>query len=181
VKNPGKVFEEDIMGSIPEKLFKYKLRDSASGWSGGDKARFTTNNICDLIVHDGVWLHLLECKSHKGTSIPTSPTTNEKGKITHYGVIKINQLDGLMKEHPKENVSAGFLFNLSDKARTYFVEVPEVYEALVNEGRKSLSLEWLGLHGVLIPQMLKGRSKIHWKYNLSSLLDNQRRVKNASN
>lgn len=179
MKNQGKVFEEDIMNSIPESLFKYKLRDSASGWSGGDKARFTTNNICDLIVHDGIWLHLLECKSHKGNSIPTSPKVNTKGNITHYGVIKINQLEGLMKEHPKENVSAGFLFNLSDKDKTYFVEVPEVYEALVVENKKSLSLEWIDQHGMLIPQIRKGRSKNHWEYNLSNLLDNDWRNKNA--
>ncbi len=178
-RNLGKIFEEDIMSSVPENLFKYKLRDSASGWSGGNKARFTTNNICDLIVHDGIWLHLLECKSHKGNSIPTTPKINTKGKITHYGVIKINQLEGLMEEYPKKNVSTGFLFNLSDKCKTYFVEAPEVCEALVEEHKKSLNLEWIEQHGMLIPQIRKGRSQIHWKYKLSSLLDNDWRVKKA--
>ncbi len=172
MRNLGKMFEEDIMNSIAEGLFKYKLRDSAAAWGEGSKTRFTTNNICDLIVHDGIWLHLLELKSHAGNGIPTGPKTNEKGKITHYGVIKINQLEGLMDEHPKKNVSAGFLFNLRDKNKTYFVEAPAVHIAVVLENKKSLNLQWIEQHGMLIPQMLKGRSKIHWKYDLSALLDN---------
>ena len=167
--NNGKNFEFDIMNSVPEGLFKYKLRDSASGWSGGQATRFTTNNICDLIVHDGAWVHLLELKSHKGKSFPVSPKTNEKGKITHYGVIKANQLDGLMDAYNKKNVNPGFLFNLSEHKKTYFVSVHFVHKAIVEEGKKSLNLEWLEQHGQLIPQSQRARQTIHWNYDLSVL------------
>jgi|GEM_PF-1435797 len=174
--NPGKIFEADIMNSIPEELFKYKLRDSASAWNtGGDlttKSRFTTTNICDIQCHDGQWLHLWECKSHKGNSFPTSPKYNSNNKLTHYGIIKVNQLNGLMEAYPKKNVEAGFLFNFSDKEKTYFVTVTEVYAALVEEFKKSLNHEWIELHGILIPQSKKKRSKIHYNYELSVLLNN---------
>lgn len=177
MRNLGKMFEEDIMDSVPRKLFKYKLRDSASGWSGGNKARFTTTNICDIQCFDGQWFHLWELKSHKGNSIPTSPKHNEKGKITHYGVIKKNQLDGLIEAYSKKNVEPGFLFNFSDKQKTYFVSVKWVAKALLEENKKSLNLEWVEQHGTLIPQELKGRSKMHWIYDLSILLDNVRKEK----
>lgn len=168
----GKIFEQDIMNSIPVELFKYKLRDSAAAWSGGGNARFTTTNICDIQCHDGRWFHLWELKSHKGASIPTSPKKNDKGKITHYGVIKKNQLDGLIEAYTKKNVEPGFLFNFSDKQKTYFISVKWVAQALLEDHKKSLSLEWVDHNGTLIPQMLKGRSKIHWIYDLSALLDN---------
>jgi hypothetical protein len=171
-KNPGKSFEDDIKESIPSNCFVQRLKDGSSTGTSEAPRRIKTNNICDFIVFDEKWLHLWELKSHKGNSIPTSPKTNEKGDITHYGVIKINQLEGLMNEHQKKNVSTGFIFNLRDKLKTYFVEAIAVHRALVLENKKSLNLEWIERNGMLIPQKLKGRSKIHYNYDLSCLLDN---------
>lgn len=160
------------MNSIPQNLFKYKLRDSAAAWNGGGNARFTTTNICDIQCHDGQWLHLWELKSHKGNSIPIAPKTNENGKVTHYGVIKKNQLDGLIEAYLKKNVEPGFLFNFSDKERTFFVSVKWVRIAILEDGKKSLSLEWCEQHGAEIHQVKRPRSKIHYNYDLSILLKN---------
>lgn len=170
-KNPGKLFEEDILASVPDKYFKYKLRDSAAAWGGGTKTRFTTNNICDVIVHDSIWLHLWELKSHGGNSFPLTIKRNAKGTITNYGVIKRNQVDGLMNEYNKKNVEPGFIFNLRDKEKTFFVSIKWVYMAIYEDELKSLNLKWLELHGMLIPQQKRPRSKIHYVYDLSALLE----------
>lgn len=166
-KNLGKRFEEDLKKSVPDKYFVYRLRDSAGAWQGGSNTRFTASNICDFIVFANGWIHLLELKSHKGASIPIAPKQNDKGKITHYGVIKVNQVKGLEKEYKKDHVNAGFIFNLSEKEKTYFVTIPEVEQA-IKEDKKSLNLEWLELHGMLIPQEKKIS---RYKYDLSGLLD----------
>lgn len=165
--NSGKKFEEDFKNSIDDKYFVYRLRDSAGTWQGGTNTRFTSSNICDYIVFANSWLFLLELKSHKGASIPIAPKENDKGKITHYGVIKVNQLEGLNEALKKKDVEAGFLFNLSDKEKTWFVEVSKVAEA-IKEEKKSLSLEWLEQHGTLIPQQKK---RTRYKYDLSIYFD----------
>jgi len=167
MKNSGKIFEEDIKKSIPEEYFVYRLRDSSGAWGEGTKTRFTPNNICDFIVHANGWLHLIELKSHKGASIPISPKKNKDGKITHYGVIKANQLEGLLKEHHKSCVYSSFIFNLADKEKTYWVDCGMIADA-INKGLKSLSLEWLEKYGILIPQQIK---RTRYKYDLSNLLD----------
>jgi len=169
-QNSGKIFEGDFSNSIPENYFKYKLKDSPGAWgqTENSKVRFTSSNICDFVIHNGKWLFLLELKSHKGASLPITPKVNEKGKITHYGAIKANQLEGLMKEYYKWNVEAGFLINLSEKFKTYFVEVINVKNA-IDEGKKSLGLEWLERNGTLIPQSTKKRGT-HQIYDLSMLM-----------
>lgn len=174
-QNSGKVFEKDFTDSIPENYFKYKLKDSPGAWGDekpketNSKVRFTSTNICDLVVHNGQGLFLLELKSHKGASIPIAPKTNEKGKVTNYGVIKTNQLQGLLKEYDKRNVKAGFVFNLSEKFKTYYVEAINVKQA-IDEGRKSLGIEWLNLNGTIIPQAIKKRGT-HQVYDTSILLN----------
>lgn len=165
--NSGKKFEEDFKKSISDKYFVYRLRDSAGTWQGGNNTRFTSSNICDFIVFANGWLHLLELKSHKGASIPIAEKKNKKDIVTHYGVIKVNQLEGLIKEHQKANVNVGFIFNLSEKEKTWFVEAIEVKKA-IEEKVKSLSLEWFELHGTLIPQHKK---ITRYNYDLSVLLD----------
>lgn len=169
--NAGKLFEEDIKNSIPDSCFVQRLKDGSAG--GGEKrVRLRSNNICDYIVFDGQWLHLWELKSHKGNSIPTSAKYNEKGTLTHYGVFASNQLIGLMEEYTKKNVNPGVIVNFRDKGKTIFISILHVYQAVVVDGKKSLSVEWCEQYGTLIPQQRKGRSKIHWTYDLGCLLDN---------
>ena len=171
-KNAGKMFEEDIKNSIPGNCFVQRLKDGSAG--GGEKrVRLKSNNICDFIVFEEMWLHLWELKSHKGNSIPTSPKYNDKGEITHYGVFAANQLEGLMTEYGKKNVNPGVIVNFRDKCKTYFISILFVYRDVVVDGKKSLSVEWCEQHGQAVPQRMKGRSKIHWTYDLSFLLENK--------
>lgn len=165
--NTGKIFEGDIKASIPTRYFVYRLRDSTGTWESTAKVKYTTSNICDFIVFANGWLHLLELKSHKGSSIPLYEKKNDKDKITYYGIIKINQLNGLLKECNKKNISAGFIFNLAEKEKTWFVEATDVKNA-IETNHKSLSMEWLEQFGMLIPQ----KKKIsRYKYDMSVILD----------
>ncbi|AAK79196.1 recombination protein U [Clostridium acetobutylicum] len=88
-------------------------------------------------------------------------------KVSNYGVIKPNQINDLIKYHKKENVNGIFIFNLSEKDRTYCVDCREVKQA-IDENKKSLSMEWLNLHGILLNQEKK---KTRWKYDLSPMFD----------
>ena len=153
-KNEGKKFEEDFIKSVPEQWFDYRLNDSASSWQGGEKARFTPTNICDFIVYTKKDLWLLELKSHKGVSFPLTPKYNPKGKLTDYGVIKVKQLDGLVKANEK-GILAGFVFNFRDKEETYFLMAEKVKEFIDSESRKSIPIDYIKDNGTLIKQTKK--------------------------
>lgn len=57
------VFKEDWKRSFPNS-FLYRLPDQQSRYHGASQ------NPCDFIGFSGGILYLLECKTHKGASIP---------------------------------------------------------------------------------------------------------------
>jgi len=148
VQNAGKRFEEDLIKSVPNDWFKYRLNDSASSWQGGEKARFTPSNICDFIVYNGnLWL--LELKSHKGKSLPLS-------------CIREKQLQGLVDAN-KRGVLAGFIINFRDVQETYFIMAESIKQFIETEERKSIPISYLRFCGELIPQTKK---KVRYNYDL---------------
>lgn len=58
-------FKKDWIKSFPD-TFIYRLPDQQSNYKGGSR------NPCDFICYNKVHLYLLECKSHKGNTIPFS-------------------------------------------------------------------------------------------------------------
>ena len=148
MQNEGKRFEEDLIKSVPNNWFKYRLNDSASSWSSGEKARFTPSNICDFIVYNGnLWL--LELKSHKGKSLPLS-------------CIREKQLQGLVDAN-KRGVLAGFIINFRDVQETYFIMAESIKQFIETEERKSIPISYLRFCGELIPQTKK---KVRYNYDL---------------
>lgn len=153
-QNEGKKFEQDIIKSIPEGVFYYRLRDSAGTWQGGDNTRFTPSNICDLIVFNEGNLYLLELKSHKGKSIPLT-------------CIRENQIEGLMKAY-KKGIKAGYIINFRDIEETYYFSANSMNSFLNTEERKSIPLQRVREYGILIPQEKK---RVRYKYDLNVLLN----------
>ena len=148
LQNEGKKFETDFIRSVPKDWFHYRLNDSSSSWSSGEKARFTPSNICDFIVYNST-LWLLELKSHKGKSIP-------------FSCIRPKQVEGLMDAYTKK-VNAGYIINFRDIEETYFVYADAIHVFMKNETRKSIPLIWIKETGVLIPQTKK---KVRYNYDL---------------
>lgn len=56
-------FRKDWLASFPN-TFVYRLPDQQSMYKGGSR------NPCDFICYNNKKLYLLECKSHKGNTIP---------------------------------------------------------------------------------------------------------------
>lgn len=151
--NPGKMFEEDFIKSVPDQIFHYRLRDSAGTWQGGENTRFTPCNICDFIIFDRSKLYLLELKSHKGKSLPIS-------------CIRENQLKGLLQAYRK-GVKAGYIINFRDVEETYFFSANSMNSFLTTETRKSIPLSIVRQYGILIPQEKK---RTRYKYDLSEFI-----------
>lgn len=130
MQNPGKLFENDIKQSIPEKCWIYRLRDNASSFSNGTNTRFTSSNICDFILLDDLTktLFLIECKSTKSTSVPLT-------------MIRENQINGLL-EASKHNLVAGILVNFRNADNdTFFLTISKYKNITENLNKKSFNIK----------------------------------------
>ena len=155
MKNVGKVFEEEIKSSVPERHFYYRLRDNATAWSGGtSNTRFTTNNICDAFVMTDNYLFLLELKNTMQASLSINN-------------IKPNQLQGLSSvEHSK--IKPYFIVCFRAKERAFAVNAKDLKEYIDTTDRKSVPLNWFEEYGVEIPMTKK---RVRYSYDLSVLFD----------
>ena len=78
------IFKQDWKKSFPDG-FVYRLNDQMSGY------KTTSANVCDFICYNYPNIYLMECKTHKGASIPFSdipqydrmlPFSNIKGVVS---------------------------------------------------------------------------------------------------
>lgn len=121
----GKKFEESFrrnwMKVFPG-TFIYRLPDQMSGYKN------TSNNPCDfLALPVGDKLFMVECKEHKGASIPLTA---------------IPQYDRLLSFKDVQNVYPGVLVWLSEKDIIFWCPIKSM-EAAVKDGNKSFGLKML--------------------------------------
>lgn len=166
--NPGKDFENDIKDSSENRgIFCYRLRDPAASFNQADSnLRFSVRNMCDFMMFNSPTLFLIECKSHKGLSIP-------------FTVLKTKEKDNRIKDMAEasfkhEGVEAYVLFNWRDNDNlTVAVRASFVNIFITTEGedfgkrRKSIPMQWTLDHGGIIDHRLK---RVHYDYDLSWLM-----------
>lgn len=156
MKNPGKVFEEDIKKSVPKEYWIYRFKDGTANFSGSknENVRFQAHNICDFMIMTKENLILLELKSHKGSSIP-------------FSCIRKNQIEEMTKiEHSK--IKSYFLLNFRDSENTYAVLATVLKKYIENSNRKSVPISWCEENGVKIMAIKK---KIRYEYLIKDFLD----------
>ncbi|WP_300855498.1 Holliday junction resolvase RecU [uncultured Clostridium sp.] len=156
MKNPGKVFEEDIKKSVPKEHWIYRFKDGTANFSGSknENVRFQAHNICDFMIMTKENLILLELKSHKGSSIP-------------FSCIRKNQIEEMTKiEHSK--IKSYFLLNFRDSENTYAVLATVLKKYIENSNRKSVPISWCEENGVKIMAIKK---KIRYEYLIKDFLD----------
>lgn len=121
----GKKFEDrfrkDYKQCFPN-TFIYRLPDQQSGYAGGG-----SQNPCDFICYPGSLELMVECKAHKGASIPFS-------KIPQYE--RMLEYKGLHKTFP------GVVVWFYEKDIVIWVSIEEM-EKMVLDGEKSIGLRML--------------------------------------
>ena len=121
----GKKFEDrfrkDYKQCFPD-TFIYRLPDQQSGYAGGG-----SQNPCDFICYPGSLELMVECKAHKGASIPFS-------KIPQYE--RMLDYKGLHKTFP------GVVVWFYEKDIVIWVSIEEM-EKMVLDGEKSIGLRML--------------------------------------
>lgn len=114
-------FKKDYQRCFPGTMI-HRLPDQQSGYAGGG-----SSNPCDFMCYPGGCFLMVECKAHKGASIPFTA-------IPQYD----KQLDykGLYKTYP------GVVVWFYEKDTVIWVSIEEM-EKMVNDGEKSIGLRMI--------------------------------------
>lgn len=161
MKNLGKIFEQNFRKSLPisDKIYYYRLKDSASSYYGGnDMLRFSQNNIADAFMfYVGdifSYLFILEFKSHKGKSLPLT-------------CIRDNQLKEMTLASKKVGVRPILIVFFSDIEKCYALNIEDVSDFIKSCNRKSIPIEYFENNAKEI-ETIKLRS--NYKYNVEKWL-----------
>jgi hypothetical protein len=122
----GKKFEDrfrkDYQRCFPKTLI-YRLPDQQSGYSGGG-----SSNPCDFFCYPGTCVLMVECKAHKGASIPFSA-------IRQYD--KMKDFKGLEKTH------VGVVVWFYEKDIVIWTSIEEMERMREIDGEKSIGLRMI--------------------------------------
>ena len=121
----GKKFEarfaQDYKRCFPNTLL-YRLPDQQSGYSGGG-----SQNPCDFFCYPGPCVLMVECKAHKGLSIPFNA---------------IPQYERLLDYKGKYKTFPGVVVWFYEKDTVIWVSIEEM-EKMVTDGEKSIGLRMI--------------------------------------
>jgi recombination protein U len=124
VRDRGKQFEErfrtDWLKTFPQSVI-IRLPDQMSGY------KTTSRNICDFICFNDGILYLIECKSHKGNTLP-------------FSCIREEQIKGMSQKALLKGVTAGLIIWYIDHDLTVWVPI-DVVLTLINFGHKSINIK----------------------------------------
>ena len=119
----GKAFEEhfkeDFKKSFPNGDIN-RLYDVSMGYAN-------ITNVSDFIGYNYPNMFYLECKAHKGASIPFT---------------KISQYDKLLKKAGIKGIRAGIILYLYEKFRVFYIPVKTI-EQMKKDGKKSVGIKAL--------------------------------------
>lgn len=147
-KNYGKEFEakfkEDFLKLEDSTIDR--LYDVVTGYK-------SITQIADFIGYKFPLIYYLECKSHRGASIP---------------MVNITQYDKLREKIGKKGVRAGIVLWLIDKDKVLYIPMSTVKQ-LKDQGEKSIGIRHLGLYNIKeIPSIKK---RVFMDSDYSILLD----------
>mgnify|MGYP003289129753 CR=1 FL=1 len=114
------VFEKSWKDAFPDD-FIFRLKDQMTGY------KETSENPCDYFCHTDGMLFMVECKTHKGASIPLSV---------------IPQYERLLRYKNIKDIIPGVLIWFSEKDSIIWVDISEM-EKMVLDGEKSIGLRML--------------------------------------
>lgn len=132
MKNPGKIFEEEIRDSIPEGVFYYRLKDPAHGFGKSGTTRFALHNQCDIFLYRYPIFIAIELKSTKGTSISFSLEDNDH-------MIKGCQIKGLSECSKYKGITSGLLLNFRKSEKTYWIKIEDFIKFTEKTEKKSIN------------------------------------------
>ena len=149
-KNRGKAFEDVVKKSFDavNGVSIDRLRDAA-------KKMKNVDNPSDFIVYKYPHEIYVECKSHKGNTLP-------------FNCIRSQQMVQMMKKSYINGVKAGFIIWYIEKDITVWIDVRDVFSYWFNIGEKSINIKDIEkMNGIII----QGKKKrVYFDYDMEDFL-----------
>lgn len=147
----GKQWEAKVKQGLKESFpdgFIYRLPDQITG------NKFTSQNPCDFFTFAQGKFFLIECKQHKGASIPFTA---------------IPQYERLLQYKDKPNVYAGVIIWFSQHDKVFWCDIKQL-QKMVADGRKSVRIKIIqeGLYNIL--QVPGTKLRVFIRPNMRSIL-----------
>lgn len=167
-KNPGKQFERNFKENVlKEGIYIHRINDTDLSFAGGN-SKYTPKSEADFILYYKT-LFLLECKSTGAKSISIQRTENGSG------MIKMHQIDSLIRCNQFPNVEACFLLNFRcdndpfGQERTYLLNIENFSEFLEIERKSSINEKDIIEYGGI--QMFQQKKRKYFTYETKELID----------
>lgn len=168
MKNPGKLFEQDVVKSMPEYVYVHRLKDSAQSFK--NSASWSWDNPCDFYFFDSDRrvFYAIECKSTKYKSM--SVQTNKDDDSSK--MIKYHQVSSLIKISKYNGVVAGFFLNFRDEKndteRLYFINTKNFVHMMGSINKVSFNeIDLLTNNAIKIDG---NRKRKRFKWNIDSFM-----------
>ena len=159
-KNSGKIFEENFKASVPNNVFYYRFRDTASTYYGGNNfLRFSNTNIADCLLFDGNKLILCELKAHKGSSIPLDCIIGKKSKV--------QQIEDLYNASQFNNVLCYLIVFFEDKELCYALPIKKFEAFIKNNNRKSIPIAYFEENAIKLETI---KLRTNYRFNLNFIV-----------
>lgn len=159
--NPGKVFEQQFIKSLPDDFYKLRLHDSASSFGSNDALRFSMKSPFDFVLWRKPYMYCVELKSTKGKSFSFERSKDEHGEI-HY-----HQIQALL-EADKYGATAGLVLDFRESG-TYWLDIKALRNFMNTSTKKSINeKDVMDNFGIMIA---KQKLRVNYKYDLKSLFD----------
>ena len=159
--NPGKVFEQQFIKSLPEGFYKLRLHDSASSFGSNNVLRFSMKSPFDFVIWHKPYMYCVELKSTKGKSFSFERGNGEHGEI-HY-----HQIQALL-EADKYGATAGLVLDFRESG-TYWLDIKALHKFMNTSTKKSINeKDIMNNSGICIA---KRKLRVNYKYDLKSLFD----------
>lgn len=163
--NEGKKFEQDFKKSINEKeIYCLRIQDNASGFSGGDKTRFTMKPPYDYLLFYQQCLYAIELKSTQSTSI----SFEREKKNKNHEMIHYHQTEELSRVSLYPNAFGGFLFNFRKTEHTWYINIKDFNNFICSTDKKSINEQDIQSYNGILVESNKKRTR--YEYNILSLL-----------
>ena len=159
--NPGKVFEQQFVKSLPDDFYKLRLHDSASSFGSNDALRFSMKSPFDFIIWHKPYMYCVELKSTKANSFSFERSKGEHGEI-HY-----HQIQALLEAN-KYGATAGLVLDFRESG-TYWLDIKSLQHFMNISTKKSINeKDIMNNSGICIA---KRKLRVNYKYDLKSLFD----------
>lgn len=148
--NRGKQFEQKFkedFSKLPDSSID-RLYDVMSGYKA-------IKQVSDFIGYFYPNIYYIECKSHKGASIP---------------ITNITQYDNLTKKVGKKGVRSGVVLWLYEKDKVFYIPTKTITQ-MINDGEKSIGLRHLDDYRIIEIPSIKKRVFMDSDYSILSSLN----------